>query len=152
MAKRTLLGVLLVLVGVMIVAAVTACGSSEVMSRDPVEVRIRQVMPSLMYMEGGYSYIRIERQDGDTLLQRRLRDAGMATDSTLLRTAVLRLAPGEYRVVSFQRSCDGLCDLLDPPSEQCARSIRVEPPHAVLAVTVFPVTAAREQACGIELG
>ena len=32
-----------------------------------------------------------------------------------------RLSPGRYRVISYQRPCDGNCGLLDPPTDRCAR-------------------------------
>jgi D-alanyl-D-alanine dipeptidase len=36
-----------------------------------------------------------------------------------------RLPPGRYRVISYQRPCDGNCGLLDPPTDRCVRPIRV---------------------------
>ena len=36
-----------------------------------------------------------------------------------------RLPPGRYVVVSFQRPCDGNCALLDPPTDRCARRVRI---------------------------
>ena len=35
----------------------------------------------------------------------------------------LHLSPGAYRLVSWQRICDGNCGNLDPPSQQCARPV-----------------------------
>ena len=36
-----------------------------------------------------------------------------------------RLAPGRYRVISYQRPCDGNCETLDPPTDRCARRVRI---------------------------
>ena len=36
-----------------------------------------------------------------------------------------RLAPGRYRVISYQRPCDGNCGTLDPPTDRCARRVRI---------------------------
>jgi hypothetical protein len=34
--------------------------------------------------------------------------------------------PGEYRVLSHQRPCDGNCSLLDPPTDRCETTVRVD--------------------------
>ena len=36
-----------------------------------------------------------------------------------------RLAPGRYKVISYQRPCDGNCGTLDPPTDRCARHVHV---------------------------
>jgi hypothetical protein len=69
-----------------------------------------------LYAEGSYSYVRVERLDGEELLEERLEQEG----------ARLRLDPGAYRFASFQRPCDGNCESLDPPEAECERVIRVE--------------------------
>ena len=35
----------------------------------------------------------------------------------------LRLDPGAYRLVSFQRPCDGNCGIVDPPTDRCSGDI-----------------------------
>jgi hypothetical protein len=55
----------------------------------------------------------------------------------LVSEAVLRLDPGEYRFVSFQRACEGNCGSLDSPSDDCNQIVRVNEP-ADLTVTVRP--------------
>ena len=37
--------------------------------------------------------------------------------------ATIRLDPGTYRLVSFQRPCDGSCSRLDSPTDRCSREI-----------------------------
>jgi hypothetical protein len=39
----------------------------------------------------------------------------------------LQVQPGAYRLVSWQRLCDGNCGTLDPPSQHCARLITLRP-------------------------
>ena len=36
-----------------------------------------------------------------------------------------RLGPGRYTVISYQRPCAGNCGMLDPPTDRCARRVRV---------------------------
>lgn len=63
-------------------------------------------------IEGALSYIRVERATGATLTRRQLPGSHKLT---------LRLPPGAYRLVSWQRICDANCGNLDPPSSQCMR-------------------------------
>ena len=72
-------------------------------------------MGGSLYIEGSYSYVRVE-QDEQKVVRVRLK--GRKT----LETKVL-LQPGFYRLVSFQRPCDGNCGLLDPPTDQCSSEI-----------------------------
>jgi hypothetical protein len=79
-------------------------------------LQVQQVWaPGSVYIEGSYSYIRVER-DGDEVVQVRLTNAPSPRST-------LRLEPGSYRLVSFQRPCDGNCGTLDPPTDECARSL-----------------------------
>jgi hypothetical protein len=41
-------------------------------------------------------------------------------------SVTIRIEPGTYRLVSFQRPCDGNCGTLDPPTDQCGRRIDIE--------------------------
>jgi hypothetical protein len=59
----------------------------------------------------------------------------------------LRLDPGSYRFVSFQRPCDGNCDILDPPTDKCSREIVVVRDRPVEAtITVRP-----SEGCSVEV-
>jgi hypothetical protein len=70
-------------------------------------------------IEGAYSYVRVSRPDGSQVVRRRLtRGRPLAT--------TMPLAPGRYRLQSWQRTCDGNCGYLDAPSDRCARWFRVE--------------------------
>jgi len=77
------------------------------------QLHIRQVtVGNALPAEGALSYIRVERATGATVTERQLPGSHKLT---------LQLAPGAYRLVSWQRVCDGNCGSLDPPSQRCAR-------------------------------
>ena len=64
----------------------------------------------------------------ESRLERQLPDSGK------LR---LKLHPGAYRLVSWQRTCDANCGNLDPPTSRCARPFTVrqrEPLEATIRV------------------
>ncbi len=71
-----------------------------------------------LYVEGSFSYVRLERA-GETVEQVRLSNARIPR-------ATLRLDPGSYRLVSFQRPCDGNCSRLDPPIDQCSHELEIQ--------------------------
>jgi hypothetical protein len=68
--------------------------------------------------EGALSYVRVESPAGATLLTRQL---------PVSHKLLLRLKPGAYRLVSWQRDCDANCGHLDPPSDRCTRPFSVAP-------------------------
>jgi len=70
-----------------------------------------------LYIEGSYSYVRVE-QDEKKVVQVRLKGRKLE--------ATVRLEPGSYRLVSFQRPCDGNCGLLDPPTDRCSSEIEAK--------------------------
>jgi len=119
-------------------AALSGCGSDYTPGTNAVDVQVRQVMDvsQSAYVEGSYSYIRVENTNGDKLLEERLPEA-TGHSPTFVSETVLRLDPGEYRFVSFQRTCDGNCGSLDPPSDDCGEIVRVGE-LVDLTVTVRP--------------
>ncbi|HEV7845630.1 MAG TPA: M15 family metallopeptidase [Thermoleophilaceae bacterium] len=70
------------------------------------------------YTEGAVSFVRVRDSAGRLAVSRRVRHR----PSFRLRR---RLPAGRYRVVSYQRPCDGSCSSLDEPTDRCARRIRV---------------------------
>jgi len=84
------------------------------------------------YIEGAISYVRVRDSRGALVVQRRVRHRPRFR----MRR---RLAAGRYRVTSFQRPCDGNCGTLDPPTERCARRVRILSRGLTeVAVTVRP--------------
>jgi hypothetical protein len=121
-----------------------ACGNTSEPAGEgsgPVDVRLQQVLDFSKgrYTEGSYSYVRVERPDGEDVLKERLGNERECSESECVSEIVLRLAPGEYRLASFQRPCDGNCGFLDPPTDRCDRLIEVRAGAAQnVVVTVHP--------------
>jgi hypothetical protein len=86
------------------------------------QIRVGDAIPT----EGALSYIRVESPAGATLAARQLPDSGKL---------MLRLKPGAYRLVSWQRTCDANCGNLDPPSDRCTRPFSVTA-HQEVDVTI----------------
>ena len=104
----------------MLVAALaaTACSGHYRAGPHSARLHVRQVrQPGPIPVEGAYSYARVER-DGKKVVQVRL-------SAALVPRAVIRLDPGSYRLVSFQRDCNGNGHLLGPPSDGCSRAFSV---------------------------
>jgi hypothetical protein len=76
-------------------------------------------------VEGAYSYARVER-GGHKVVQARLRPG-------VVSRATIRLDPGPYRLVSFQRTCNGNCHLLGPPTDECSRAFSLRSDEVVTA-------------------
>jgi hypothetical protein len=113
------------------VLAVTACGGQE---RRPAgeqptgELRIVEMhVPGAPFpIEGEFSYVRAEGDDGAPAVERRLDQEG---------TLGLRLAAGRYTLSVWHRTCDGNCGLLDPPSDRCEQTLDL-PAGEVVKLTI----------------
>jgi hypothetical protein len=84
----------------------------------------QEFVGSQLYMEGSIGYIQIKKRTGRVVASGTFREA---------RELRFRLAPGRYRVVSFQRPCDGNCSYLDPPTDRCSRALVIRRRHPVAA-------------------
>ena len=127
--------------------AVAACGGSETGSPgaatepEATSVQVRQLydISKGVYVEGAYSYVRVDDLDGDTLVEKKLDDPTQRDDRTFVSATALSLDPGTYRLVSYQRPCDGTCAYLDPPTDRCSREIVVQPgDNAPVTIRVRP--------------
>jgi hypothetical protein len=109
-------------------------------SPDAAELRIRQIWDESagLYAEGANSYVRVERLNGDKLIERQLDLVGRTT---------VRLDPGSYRLVGWQRPCDGDCGSLDSPTDECSGELRVRPSRPVQAT----VTVRAGEGCSIKV-
>jgi len=108
---------------------VGGCGGTQAKPRSaqPATLHVRQEWDGGgLYVEGAYSYLRVER-NGSSVLQVRLSDMKIPR-------AAIHLDPGSYRLVSFQRPCDGNCGTLDSPTDQCSRAVQVEADAVLEAV------------------
>jgi hypothetical protein len=110
----------------------------------PTRLHVQQVIAtgSPLPIEGSIPFIRVSRPDGSTVVRRRLN----------LRTgppsAVVRLAPGRYRLQSWQRICDANCGNLDPPSDRCTRWFQIHRAQTLKAT----ITVAFGSGCRISFG
>jgi hypothetical protein len=117
------IGFVLLLVVLALLGA--SCGAtSSPTSPDSSSARlyVRQVIAtgSPLPAEGAYSYIRVVQADGSRVVaERRLPDSRRPS-------ATLSLSADRYRLESWQRTCNGNCGDLDPPSERCARRFRLQ--------------------------
>lgn len=104
----------------------------------PAAVRVTQIFVGPgRYIEGSFSYLRVGRIGGGYALQRRL--VGYPRASVRLS-----LAPGRYRLRSWQRPCDGNCSVLDPPIDRCSGDFRVTAGRAMTAtIRVTPTRGCR---------
>jgi hypothetical protein len=88
---------------------------------------VKQVRePGPLPVEGAYSYARVER-DASKVVQVRLPPA-------LTPHTTIRLDAGSYRLVSFQRHCNGNCHLLGPPTDECSRGFSVRAGESLRAL------------------
>jgi hypothetical protein len=93
-------------------------------------------------VEGARSYVAVETIAGDELVETELEPTATG------HAATLRLDPGTYRLVSWQRPCDGDCDSLDAPTDRCEQTFALEPNKpAEAAIEVRPGSG-----CHIEFG
>jgi hypothetical protein len=98
-------------------------------SADAADLHVVQVWDESegLYAEGALSYVRIETPGEEKLVEVELQPTESGHEASI------RLDPGEYRLVSWQRPCDGNCDSLDPPTDRCAEEFALEPGNALTA-------------------
>jgi hypothetical protein len=117
---------------------------------EPVELHVRQLydMTGGAYVEGAYSFVRLERSDdGEVVAEKRLEEGRQLEELIILSETTLTLEPGSYRLVSYQRPCSGNCGTLDPPTDECSATLEVAAGRSVDAtITVLPA-----KSCSIEI-
>ena len=69
------------------------------------------------YVEGSVSHVRVRGIRGALVVGRRVRKPRFRMQRSLL--------PGVYRLISYQRPCQGNCGTLDPPTDRCAGRVRI---------------------------
>jgi hypothetical protein len=122
---------------VLLTLLAAGCGAAEeqpaASDGDAVLVVRQTFVGGALYVEGAYSYARVEAASGGQADEQRLSGDGLEQSTTF------RLAGGAYRLFSWQRPCDGNCSYLDPPTDRCDAPFSVEPGTALTAiVTVSP--------------
>jgi hypothetical protein len=126
-------------IAVLVAAAGTAASGATGSTLHVVEVR---AAGTPLPVEGALPYIRVSRENGTTVVRRRL---------NLTRKqpwADVPLAPGRYRLQSWQRYCNGNCSRLGPPTDRCGRWFRINRAQTLKAT----VTVTYGSGCRIRFG
>jgi hypothetical protein len=125
------------------VAFVAGCSDAPPGDEHGARLHVQQVIAkgSPLPIEGAYAYIRVEQPGGSKVVERRLKGAAKPS-------ATVELAAGRYRLLSWQRTCDGNCGYLDPPSDQCSEGFEVRHDQGLAAT----VTVRYGSGCRIEFG
>lgn len=101
-------------------------------------------------LEGSVSFARITDADGDVVLEEGF-DAPNHEGQTSRYPETLRadLEPGSYTLFSYQRSCSGTCEALDPPAKdhECEARFDIEEGAEADATVVI-----ERNSCSIKLG
>jgi len=126
----------------MIISAAVAALSAQPDGR----LVIRETLPPMpRYIEGSISFLRVTH--GKEVLV-----DGRVTDGVSVRGRVpvfsRAVEPGDYRVVSYRRPCDGNCSFLDPPVDRCEATVHVPGGETLFATIVL----AQEGGCTIPSG
>ena len=104
--------------GIAVVVAFLALPAGADAARGTLDFRQAFAKGPRVYREGTVSFVRVRDAPGEVVVRRRVRHRPRFRMSRKLR-------PGRYRVISYQRPCDGNCRLLDPPTDRCVRPIRI---------------------------
>ncbi len=103
--------------GIAVVAALVALPAAAEAAPGTLDLRQSFDHSRGVYVEGAVSYVRVRGVRGKLVVAKRSRRPAFR----MLR----HLAPGRYRVISYQRPCDGNCGMLDPPTDRCAGRVRI---------------------------
>ena len=117
----------LVVAAVLAAAAVAGCGDEpgEVAGGSGRLVVEHDYPPQPRYIEGAVSYVRLVRvETGETIVDRAV--APEQPRPGLEAPVYTRELPAaEYRLISYQRPCQGTCEMLDAPTDQCEATLDV---------------------------
>lgn len=124
----------------LIVAATAAallggCGDQSRLEKRPSHLVVRETHPATpRYIEGSLSFLRVEKTGGEVVIDGPVTDGRNVSKKKPLFDR--ELEAGRYRLVSYQRPCQGNCERLDPPTDRCEATFRLEAgvPSAVTVV------------------
>jgi hypothetical protein len=133
--------------GLAALALSAGCGGEDnytATSADAAELRVLLLWDESggLYFEGARSYIAVETSAGEELLELELMPTGKGHEGSA------RLDPGDYRLLSWQRPCDGSCDSLAPPTDRCSAPFTVAPETPTLA----EIQVRAGEGCTVEVG
>jgi hypothetical protein len=133
--------------GLAALALSVGCGGEDTYtatSSDAAELRVVLLWDESagLYFEGARSYIAVETPAGEERVEFELRPTPNGHEGSV------RLDPGDYRLLSWQRPCDGSCDSLDSPTDRCSAPFTVAPETPTLA----EIQVRAGEGCTIEVG
>jgi hypothetical protein len=98
-------------------------------SPDAAQLHVLQVWDESvgLYVEGAASYVRVETAAGDEVLEVELQSTPAGYETRV------RLDPGRYKRLSWQRPSSGVSDLFGPPTDRCDAQFEVLPKTPVEA-------------------
>jgi hypothetical protein len=139
--RRLLVAVLVVVAAssIGLAAAVLVSSGDERATTTSVDGRVallvvdQELGRTSFFSEGAFPYVKLE-SNGRVIAERLVRDT-----RALLPLLRQRLAPGAYRLVSYQRPCEGACPRrgergLDPPTLRCEASVEIAAGETVTAL------------------
>jgi zinc D-Ala-D-Ala dipeptidase len=103
--------------GIAVVAALVALPAAADATPGTLDLRQSFDHSRGVYVEGAVSYVRVRGVRGKLVVAKRSRRPRFRMQR--------RLAPGPYMVINYQRPCAGTCRVLDPPTDRCARRVRI---------------------------
>ena len=117
------LSLVLGIAGVLLLVG-TGCGGDKATPASAANLIVEQAIDPQgpLPIEGVYSYVRIEKPSGEKVAEQRLHP--VVRPRWHARGAI-RLKPGSYKLISYQRPCDGNCGVLDSPMMFCSGSFRM---------------------------
>ena len=112
-------------------ATIAGCGTSdetEAPRKQGVEpsrlvVHESRVTDGPLYIEGSLSFLGVDLASAGG--QPDAKEVAAAGPGAVIFDELL--VPDEYRLVSYQRPCDGNCGYLDPPTDRCAMTLDLQP-------------------------
>jgi hypothetical protein len=125
------------------VVVLAGCGGSEDEPSPPAgeapraRLVVREVLwPQPRYIEGTLAFLRVAPVGGGAaLVDGPVTDGESERGTEPLFEAVVE--PGEYRVDSHQRPCNGNCSLLDAPADRCAATVKARSGETLVATVVL---------------
>ncbi len=123
-----LLLVTLTALALALVTVVSTAAAPPIKTRVSIDYRLE----GALFIEGSYTYFRIENESGNAVLRHRFTDGA--------RKLTTKLRPGKYVLVTYERPCDGNCDYLDPPAARCESSFRVRSGSPIKVVVRYDLS------------
>ncbi len=131
------------LLAISLVLVAAGCGSAGAggsSAPSPGQLSVSQVIRGHLYIEGSIPHVTITSPGGQVVVNRDIRNLPSAGRPLL----VWRLAPGDYRLTTYQRPCSGNCGRLAGPTDRCSASFTIDPGGRLAAlITLRPGVGCR---------